>query len=511
MLLGILLHGMMSFIPIPIWPAQDVNQSELYGIPLMMIHGFRMSLFFLISGFFTMMMWQKRGTRSLLIHRFNRIVIPFVLCCVVFIPLQNKMGLINEWWNESEENFTEEKKDEEPKTNSSIKPKKADPKDIWEASRIGDLKKVLSFLESGTDPNGKDKKQITPLHWAAGTGQVEVIRALIDAGSDVNARDGSRSTPLHFAAFLGQPESVRVLLEKGANSKLKNQYEAIPAWSAYTDKKTTESIARDILNLDIQFDEITKERKKVVQILEESEFMTHHFWFLYDLLFLIVGFVVLAGLLKFLPFSGLLTWLAESPLRLLWLIPVTWWAQYCMSENFGPDTTVTLEPDWIKLGYYAIFFGYGAICFGHSGFIQKIGRLWPVYFLFSVPAFCVGLVLLEAKDIEYRKEIASFAGAVYVWLMIFGMIGLFRKFFSKENPKVRYLSDSAYWLYLAHILVIQIVQIWVSGWPLPSLIKFVFVCVVTTGLLLLSYRYFIRYTWVGTMLNGKRYKTHEAK
>ena len=164
----------------------------------------------------------------------------------------------------------------------------------------------------------------------------------------------------------------------------------------------------------------------------QNGFMTHHFWFLYDLLYLIVGFVVLAGLLKFLPFSGLLTWLAESPLRLLWLIPLTWWAQYCMSENFGPDTTVTLEPNWIKLGYYAIFFGYGAICFGHSGFIQKVGRLWPVYFLLSVPALCVGLVMMEAKDIEYRKEIASFAGAIYVWMMIFGMIGLFRKFFSKR-------------------------------------------------------------------------------
>ena len=40
-------------------PFKDANQSELYGIPVMFIHGFRMSLFFFVSGFFTMMMWQK--------------------------------------------------------------------------------------------------------------------------------------------------------------------------------------------------------------------------------------------------------------------------------------------------------------------------------------------------------------------------------------------------------------------------------------------------------------------
>ena len=46
MLLGILLHGLLSFLPTPIWPVQDMNQSVFYFIPLMFIHGFRMSLFF---------------------------------------------------------------------------------------------------------------------------------------------------------------------------------------------------------------------------------------------------------------------------------------------------------------------------------------------------------------------------------------------------------------------------------------------------------------------------------
>jgi len=526
MLMGIVLHGMMSFIPTPIWPVQDVDQSGYYWIPAMFIHGFRMPLFFLISGFFTMMMWKRRGTLSLLNHRFKRIVIPFVLCLVVLVPLQNKMGSINEWWNGGLEKFSDGKLTSE--NNRTVEAKKKEVEDIWKASRIGDLEKVLSFLKSGVDPNEKDEKQITPLHWAAGTGQVEVIRALIDAGAEINARDGSRSTPLHFAAFLGQPESVRILLKKGANPKLKNQYESPPVSSAYTDKKTTESIAKDILNLAIQFDEVSEGRKEVIRILGgkpaqekdtwfaqtyllNGQFMTHHFWFLYDLLYLIVGFVALASLLKFLPFPGLLSWLAESPIRILWLIPLTWWAQFSMDQNFiGADTSVTLEQNWIKLGYYGIFFGYGAICFGHSRFIEKVGRRWSLYLLLSILIYSVAIALQMGEEFELRKPIVSFLSATFVWLLIFAMIGLFRKFCSKENPRIRYISDSAYWLYLGHLPIIQLVQIWVAEWPIPSLIKYVFVCIATTGLLLLSYRYLIRFTWVGTMLNGKRYRDGET-
>ena len=65
MLLGIVLHGLLSFIPLPIWPAQDIHQNEdVYGLIIVAIHGFRMPLFFFIGGFFTAMMWKNRGLGS---------------------------------------------------------------------------------------------------------------------------------------------------------------------------------------------------------------------------------------------------------------------------------------------------------------------------------------------------------------------------------------------------------------------------------------------------------------
>ena len=88
--------------------------------------------------------------------------------------------------------------------------------------------------------------------------------------------------------------------------------------------------------------------------------------------------------------------------------------------------------------------------------------------------------------------------------MIFGLIGLFRRFFSGGNRRIRYISDSSYWLYVMHLPPIMLLQIWVSDWPWPSAIKLLGICTVSTVALLVIYEYAVRYTWIGTMLNGKK-------
>ncbi|MFP6887733.1 MAG: acyltransferase family protein [Opitutales bacterium] len=68
---------------------------------------------------------------------------------------------------------------------------------------------------------------------------------------------------------------------------------------------------------------------------------------------------------------------------------------------------------------------------------------------------------------------------------------------------MRYLSDSSYWQYLWHLPVIGLVQYWIIDRPWPSFVKLLCVCILTTCILMLVYEYAVRYTWVGTMLNGK--------
>ena len=58
-----------------------------------------------------------------------------------------------------------------------------------------------------------------------------------------------------------------------------------------------------------------------------------------------------------------------------------------------------------------------------------------------------------------------------------------------------------------HLPVIMFVQALISTWDMPSLLKFLIACAVTTLPLLLIYEFVVRYTFVGTLLNGKRTRT----
>ena len=74
LLLGIVLHATMSFIPAPtrIWIIQDSHPSMTLGILFFVIHVFRMTTFFLIAGFFAHLSFHRRGTWGFIGDRLQR-------------------------------------------------------------------------------------------------------------------------------------------------------------------------------------------------------------------------------------------------------------------------------------------------------------------------------------------------------------------------------------------------------------------------------------------------------
>src|SRR5262249_2593965 len=75
LLLGIILHATVSFIPTPTraWIIQDTHPSMTLALLFFAIHVFRMTTFFLMAGFFAHMSLHRRGAWGFVKDRMQRI------------------------------------------------------------------------------------------------------------------------------------------------------------------------------------------------------------------------------------------------------------------------------------------------------------------------------------------------------------------------------------------------------------------------------------------------------
>ena len=166
MLLGIAYHVALSFALGFPWTVHDVSQSKFAYIFQAFVHGFRMQLFMLVSGFFTAMLWRQKGLKALIWHRFRRVLIPCLLGLVTIVPA---MILVS--------NFA---------ANRNQIPTAAEPAsaNIWSAIRRGDARALDEHLKvPGTLTNLHSSYGITPLTWAALTGQKDLAAILIERGA----------------------------------------------------------------------------------------------------------------------------------------------------------------------------------------------------------------------------------------------------------------------------------------------------------------------------------------
>jgi hypothetical protein len=92
-----------------------------------------------------------------------------------------------------------------------------------------------------------------------------------------------------------------------------------------------------------------------------------------------------------------------------------------------------------------------------------------------------------------------------MWCLILGITGLFLRYLSGHSPLGRYLCDSSYFLYIAHLPMIMLFQLILLGVPLPPLAKIVLALAGTIAVLLPLYRYAVRPTVLGAVLNGRKY------
>ena len=99
---------------------------------------------------------------------------------------------------------------------------------IYDAARDGNIEGVKQYITAGVDVNAKNKRGMTPLHYAAMKGREEIIKLLINGNADINAKTAKRATPLHYAAGSGHKEAVELLIAEGADINAKEKRAGSP-------------------------------------------------------------------------------------------------------------------------------------------------------------------------------------------------------------------------------------------------------------------------------------------
>ena len=247
-----------------------------------------------------------------------------------------------------------------------------------------------------------------------------------------------------------------------------------------------------------------------------------HLWFLYVLILLYGAALILRTVLWATGLKRFIGRVCDAALRLLapigalpFLLAIPTAVAFLMQPQwhpfFGiPTPEYGFVPNRVAVIAYGGAFALGWLMQREQDALQKATGLWPLFLIGAVllSIYCLTAVGTDVKYIQplpkYSTLAYPFAYALAIWLWTFGLIGMGLEIWSKESRIRRYLADASYWLYLIHLPILMALQVWVSQWTWQAELKFAMILGVSIPLMLLSYEFLVRYSFIGWLLNGRQ-------
>ena len=243
-----------------------------------------------------------------------------------------------------------------------------------------------------------------------------------------------------------------------------------------------------------------------------------HLWFLYYLLLFCVAAVLLALPVRRVPERSRIAFLdifGRSVNRgMIFILAALSGIILYRMESWVYDYHGGLLPPARILLSYALFFFFGWLLYLRRDALDGFKR--PAWFnlaagivLFLIhrhfhDAGCGDMVVCNPNATrEHAGAIVFLAPAI--WFLVYGFLGIFLRYLDTPSTRWRYLLDASYWMYIVHVPVVMVLPTFLAPVALPAGIKFVLVLSVATILILISYHYCVRSTFIGRQLNGRRY------
>ena len=237
-----------------------------------------------------------------------------------------------------------------------------------------------------------------------------------------------------------------------------------------------------------------------------------HLWFLEYLIVLYVLAAIAVAAVRFLVSDNLqrvLTRGFRSAVQLVWaplpFVLLSFLALLPM-KYAGLDDPPSFVPAPHIVVAYAVPFAFGWMLFASADLLEVLRRrAWLYTAVGAVASIAYLAVLYSTVDRGVPFYVTRFANALAMWSLILGITGLFLRYLAGHSALRRYLCDSSYFLYIAHFPVILAFQVILKDVPLSPIAKMPLVLVATIAVLLPLYRYAVRPTFVGAVLNGRKY------
>ncbi|WP_457390535.1 ATP-binding cassette domain-containing protein [Roseateles sp. P5_E1] len=249
-----------------------------------------------------------------------------------------------------------------------------------------------------------------------------------------------------------------------------------------------------------------------------------HLWFLYQLLWLYAGALLLRSAIAALDrgqvlrgwvdrvTTAALRWPAGALLLGLPLAGCLLSLQMWIPAVGIPTPDQSLIPQLSATVGFGTAFIFGWLVHRAPGALAALGAGWLLHLALAIASSAVCLYILKTQPPfgmpDTPKLVFALSFVASAWSWTFAITGLALRFLSGHSPALRYVADASYWIYLVHLPLVCALQVWVGDWPLHWGAKYPLVLLGSLAVLLLSYHWLVRSTVIGKVLNGRAYPRH---
>lgn len=243
---------------------------------------------------------------------------------------------------------------------------------------------------------------------------------------------------------------------------------------------------------------------------------THNLWFLYYLMMILACASGLVYIFEKFPskFRIAIEVLTEKiSIHSLFFIFSVSLALGAIGSSDGAgriSASLSFVPSYFVLASFGVCFSIGWVIYSRRGQLPALASKAWLLIIAAIVSLTLALGAFAMQGSEDGQGytilhlVLSLSTGLSITCFMLGFVGLFSRYFIDYSPAIRYFSDSSYWIFIFHSIPLVLIALPMAKWQIAAEVKFFIVVSSTSLVCLVTYHYWVRDSWIGKILNGRR-------